>query len=79
MRKKIALSFLKGLGPVRISSALSKLESIHYFFDLPLRELHVLTGFSHNQLVAMDREGALHSAEKELELCEKFSITPLVS
>lgn len=77
MREKIALSFLKGLGPVRISSALSKLESIQYFFELPMRELQFLTGLSQHQLVAMDRQGALHSAEKELELCQKFSITPL--
>jgi len=77
MLEKVALSFLKGMGPVRINSALSKLATAEAFFKESLSDLQRLTGLTVRQLSTMDRQSALISAEKELEACDKKGITPL--
>jgi DNA processing protein len=77
MLEKVALSFLKRMGPVRVHAAVSKLAEPQDFFKLSLRDLQQLTGFTHSQLANMDRPNALISAEKELEDCDKKGIVPL--
>jgi hypothetical protein len=63
MLEKVALSFLKGMGPVRVHAALTKLADPKDFFHLSLHDLKQLTGFTHLQLANMDRPNALISAE----------------
>lgn len=77
MLEKVALSFLKGMGPVRVNAAISKLAYPEDFFKLSIQDLKQLTGFTHLQLATMDRPNALISAEKELEACYKNGITAL--
>jgi len=77
MLEKVALSFLKGMGPVRVHAALAKLADPKDFFHLSLHDLKQLTGFTHLQLANMDRPNALISAEIELEACDKKGIVPL--
>lgn len=72
----VAMSFLKGLGPIRINSILSVLNPSQ-FFSLSLIELHQRTGLSINQLSAMERNRALDFASKEIEACHMFGIEPL--
>lgn len=74
MRVEVALSFLKGLGPIRTKHMISKLESNELVFQLPLNDLHHITGISKTVLLQMDRQEAMSLAERELETCEKQGI-----
>ncbi|MFM7595266.1 MAG: DNA-processing protein DprA [Flavobacteriales bacterium] len=72
----VAMSFLNGLGPIRIGSILSKIE-VSDFFNLSIKEIKPLIGLSENQFRAIERNRALELAHREIEACEKAKITPL--
>ncbi len=73
--EKVALGFLKGIGPIRMNTMLSKLDDYYLFFSLPLRDLAAYTGLSEFILSQMNRSEAIILAKKELEACHKLGIT----
>lgn len=72
----VAMSFLNGLGPIRIGTILSKIE-VGDFFNLSIKELKSIIGLSENQFQTLERNRALELAYQEIEACEKAQITPL--
>jgi len=74
--QKVAMSFLTGLGPIRIHSILSKF-SPEQFFYLSISEIKERTGLSINQLASMERNRALEFAVKEIEACRTYGISPV--
>jgi DNA processing protein len=74
--QKVAMSFLVGLGPIRIHSILSEL-SPEQFFSHSISEIKQCTGLSINQLASMERNRALEFAVKEIEACSAYGISPV--
>ncbi len=74
--QKVAMSFLTGLGPIRIHSILSEF-SPEQFFYLSISEIKERTGLSINQLASMERNRALEFAVKEIEACRTYGIRPV--
>lgn len=74
--QKVAMSFLTGLGPIRIHSILSEF-SPEQFFYLSISEIKERTGLSINQLASMERNRALEFAVKEIEACRTYGISPV--
>ena len=74
--QKIAMSFLTGLGPIRIHSILYEF-SPEQFFYLSISEIKERTGLSINQLASMERNRALEFAVKEIEACRTYGISPV--
>jgi len=74
--QKVAMSFLTGLGPIRIHSILSEF-SPEQFFYLSISEIKERTGLSINQLASMERNRALEFAVKEIEACHTYGISPV--
>ena len=73
---KVAMSFLKGLGPIRINSILSELNPEH-FFSISISDLKQCIGLTANQLASMERNRALDFAVKEIEACATYGIEPI--
>ena len=73
---KVAMSFLKGLGPIRINNILSELNP-EQFFSLSISDVKQCTRISSNQLAAMERNRALDFALKEIEACKSYGISPI--
>lgn len=73
---KVAMSFLKGLGPIRINNILSELNP-EQFFSLSISDVKQCTRISSNQLAAMERNRALDFAVKEIEACSTNGIEPI--
>lgn len=72
---KVALSFLYGMGAVRVGQLVSKLDDISQVFTLKISELHLKTQISISLLKAMKREDALSRAKNEIDGIEKFNIS----
>lgn len=72
---KVAMSFLKGLGPIRMNSILSELNP-EQFFSISISDLKHCIGLTSKQLVSMERNRALDLAVKEIEACRSFGIQP---
>lgn len=73
---KVAMSFLKGLGPIRINNILSELNPAQ-FFTLSISDVKQCTRISSNQLASMERNRALDLAVKEIEACSTHGIEPI--
>ena len=73
---KVAMSFLKGLGPIRINSILSELNP-EQFFSLSISDVKKCSRLSANQLASMERNRALDFALKEIEACATYGIEPI--
>lgn len=73
---KVAMSFLKGLGPIRINNILSELNPAQ-FFTLSISDVKQCTRISSNQLASMERNRALDLAVKEIEACITNGIEPI--
>ncbi len=73
---KVAMSFLKGLGPIRINNILSELNP-EQFFSLSISDVKQCTRISSNQLASMERNRALDLAVKEIEACSTHGIEPI--
>ena len=73
---KVAMSFLKGLGPIRINNILSELNPAQ-FFSLSISDVKQCTRISSNQLASMERNRALDLAVKEIEACSTHGIEPI--
>ncbi|MEY5134162.1 MAG: DNA-protecting protein DprA [Bacteroidota bacterium] len=73
---KVAMSFLKGLGPIRINNILSELNPAQ-FFTLSISDVKQCTRISSNQLASMERNRALDLAVKEIEACSTHGIKPI--
>ena len=74
--QKVAMSFLVGLGPIRINNILSELNP-EQFFSLSISDVKQCTRLSSNQLAAMERNRALDFAVKEIEACSTNGIEPI--
>ena len=72
---RIALSKLNGIGPIRASQVLSKLENINFLFESTLQEIKIQTGLSESFLRALKREEAINLAEKQLNFNHKNAIS----
>lgn len=77
MVQKLGLSFLKGLGPIRVKNLLSKLDGLDELYSCSLLHLRKKTGLSELILSQLDRKGALETAKRELEFCVKAGVIPL--
>jgi DNA processing protein len=75
--QQAALGFLFGMGAIRISALLSKLDDVSEVFTLSLKALKSKTGIAEKQLASMEREKALRLAIHEMQACEKLGIEPL--
>lgn len=74
---KIALSYLHGMGAIRVAKLLSNLGDISEVFHLKLKTLGSLTGLKETQLISMKRTEALEQSKLQLEWCHKLGIKPL--
>lgn len=72
---RIALSKLNGIGPIRASQVLSKLENINFLFEGTLQEIKIQTGLSESFLRALKREEAINLAEIQLNFNHKNGIS----
>ena len=72
---RIALSKLNGIGPIRASQVLSKLENINFLFESNLQEIKIRTGLTESFLRALKREEAINLAEKQLNFNHKNGIS----
>ena len=72
---RIALSKLNGIGPIRASQVLSKLENINFLFESNLQEIKIRTGLTDSFLRALKREEAINLAEKQLNFNHKNGIS----
>jgi len=71
---KIALSQLHGVGPVRASQLISKIDTIETLFTESIKSIWLETGFSKTILKSLKREEALIKAEKQVEFNQKSNI-----
>lgn len=77
LEQKMGLSFLTGIGPIRIKYLLSKVDDLDELYRASLLQLKRKTGYSESLLSQLDRNGALELAKRELEYCFNEAITPL--
>ena len=71
---QIALTLLKGIGPIKARQLLSKLGSIESIFHDSLASIAKTTEMSHTILKQMNRDKALDQARQQLSYFEKHSI-----
>jgi DNA processing protein len=61
---QIALTALKGFGPIKTRQLLTKIHHLEDLFELPIPELEKITGIPQKTLYAMDRKEALLYGKK---------------
>jgi DNA processing protein len=71
---QIAITQLKGIGPVKAKILISKLEKIENLFTLKIKELEKVTGINQKILFQMEREEALLKAKKQIGFIKKNNI-----
>lgn len=76
---QIALTFLRGVSVSNVKKLLSYTQTAHQLFTCSKQDLQFLTGLPSDAIHTLVNQfdDALKRAEKELEICEKFHITPL--
>lgn len=74
LKYQIALTLLKGIGPIKARQLLSKLGSIESIFEDSLVSICKKTTISHSVLKEMNREKALETAEAHVNYFEKKNI-----
>ena len=77
LEKRLGLSFLVGLGPIRVKYLLSKLNDLDELYQGSLLHLKKITGFSESVLSQLNRKEAIEQAKRELEYCSREGIKPL--
>lgn len=71
---QIALTLLKGIGPIKARHLLAKLGDIESIFNDPLGKISKSTNFELAFLKQMEREKALNEAENQVDYIEKHHI-----
>ena len=74
---QIALTLLKGIGPIKARQILSKVEHIESIFKESYTSLSKLTGINVSVLKGINREQALADAQKQIDYIEKKEIQSL--
>lgn len=71
---QIALTLLKGIGPVKARHLLAKMEDLESIFNDSLSTISKKTNFELAFLKQIEREGALIEAQKQVENLEKMGV-----
>lgn len=77
LTEQIALTLLKGVGPVKAKQLISKLNGIEPIFKSSIEEIHEVTGISKKFLFEMEREEAYLKAKKEIRFIQQKNIQPI--